>query len=207
MNFLEIIKTRRSIRKYLNKPIEQEKISEILNCARFAPSSGNIQNSRFIIVTKQDKKKEIAEACLNQYWIETAPVLIIICSDTKQIKRYYEKRGEKLYAIQNTSLIAQNIMLAAHSLNLGTCFVSAFNETAIKRILKIPEEIKVHIIITLGYPNENPRVKKDTIESLLFFEEWGKKRKSIEPWPLKKHKKLLTKKSRGILSKLKLKKK
>ncbi len=205
MNFLEIIKKRRSIRKYSSKPVEQEKISDILDCARFASSSGNIQNSRFIVVTKQEKKKKIAEACLNQHWIETAPILIVVCSDTEKIKKLYEKRGERLYSIQNTSLVAQNIMLAAHSLNLGTCFISAFNEAAIKRILKIPEEIKVHSIITIGYPNENPKVKKDTIEGLLFFEEWGKKR-SEGFWPLKKHKKFLTKKPKEILSKLKLKK-
>src|SRR3989344_4294569 len=200
MNFPEIIKRRRSIRKYLNKPLEQEKISEILDCARFAPSSGNIQNSRFIVVIKQEKKKKIAEACLNQYWIETAPLLIVICSDTEKIKRYYEKRGERLYSIQNTSLVAQNIMLAAHSLSLGTCFVSAFNEIAIKRILKIPEEIKVHAIITLGYSNENPTIRKETLESLLFFEEWGKKRKSTELGSLKK---TLPKKTKEIVKKLK----
>ena len=207
MNFLEIIKTRRSIRRYINKPVEQEKINEILECARFAPSSGNIQNSRFIVVKKEEKRKRIAEACLNQYWIQTAPVLIVVCSDTKQIRRNYEKRGVKLYSIQNTSLAAQNIMLTAHSLNLGTCFISAFNEEAVKRILKIPEEIKIHIVITIGYSDEKPKVKKETIESLVFFEEWNKKRKSVEFWPLKKHKKLLNKKSKKVLDILKLRKK
>ena len=97
MDLIETIKTRRSIRRYIDKPVEQEKINEILECARFAPSSGNIQNSRLIIVTKEEKRKRIAEACLNQYWIQTAPVLIVICSDTKQIKRNYEKRGIKIY--------------------------------------------------------------------------------------------------------------
>lgn len=170
---LEVIKTRRSIRKYKNIKVDLEKINLILEAGRWAPSSGNLQNWYFIVV--QDKKKinKIAEYCM-QPWISTAPLVIVVCSDTERVVDWYGERG-RFYSIQNIAAAVQNMLLQAHSIGLGSCWIGAFNEEKIKELLKIPKNIEVHAIITLGYPDESPESERKPLEDIVFFEEWGSK--------------------------------
>ena len=108
-----------------------------------------------------------------------APVYIVICNKLEKIKRFYGSRGELIYSSQNCAAATENILLKAHSLNLGTCWVGAFDEDAIKRILRIPQDIKVEAIITLGYPKETEELPyKYPLENITFFEEWGNTKKS-----------------------------
>ena len=128
MEALECIYTRRSIRKYLSQHVEWEKVGNILEAGRVAPSAGNLQNWRFIVVMDRGKREKIAELCLGQHWMSSAPVHIIICSQPGTCKRFYGTRGEKLYCIQNCAAVAENMLLAAHAQGLGGCWVSAFDE-------------------------------------------------------------------------------
>ena len=121
MDVLEAIHTRRSVRKYLDKPVEWDKIGTILDAGRMAPTAGNLQPYRFIVVNDPGKIKLIAEACSQQYWIEGAPVLILIVIWLKKVKEFYGERGVDVYAVQDAAVAAQNMMLAAHSLGIGSC--------------------------------------------------------------------------------------
>lgn len=172
-DILEIIKGRRTIRNFLPKFVEWEKISRILEAGREAPSSGNLQNWKFIVVIDLDLKRKLAEAALQQYEIVKAMVLIVVCGEPKKAERYYGSRGEDLYTTQNCAAAIQNMLLEAYSLGLGTRWIGAFDEEKVKQLLKIPEEIKPQAIIAVGYPKEIPeRPPRFPLESLVYFNEW-----------------------------------
>ncbi len=174
VDVLEAIRLRRSVRKYTDMPVEWDKIGTILDSGRVAPSAGNLQAWRFIVVGSHPKRKAMAGACLNQYWMESAPVHILIVMLLKKIREFYGKRGVEFYAVQESAMAAENMMLAAHALGLGSCFVSAFDETAIIDALSLPADVKPMCIVTLGYPAEQPiEPMKYRLENVSFFDRWG----------------------------------
>ena len=95
MDAFEAIVTRRSIRKYKDIPVEVEKIGMCIEAGRQAPTAGNLQPFKFIIVFEKNQRKAIAEACLQQYWMETAPVYIVVVGEPWKSKQFYGDRGEK----------------------------------------------------------------------------------------------------------------
>ena len=153
MDFKNVYLGRRSIRKYKEKQITIEKIGEIIDLAGFAPSAGNLQNWKYIVVTELDKKQQIAQACLQQDWMIEASVLIVICNDYNDVKNHYGKLG-KMYSIQNCAAVAFGITLAAYNEGIASCWVGAFDNEAVQRILNIPEDQDPEIIIALGYADE-----------------------------------------------------
>jgi nitroreductase len=177
MELKKAILERRSIRKYKDKPVKIEILGEILDVARFSPSSGNLQNWQFIIVTNEKKKKEIASASMNQNWMTEAPAYIVICNQYKKVTQMYGKLG-KMYSIQNCSIIANNIMLLAKEKGLDTCWIGAFDNEAVQRILEISDDdADPEIILTIGYSNETKlnESEREEIQSLVYFDKWGKK--------------------------------
>lgn len=193
MEFDDILKRRYSCRSYTNKEVNDKILLKILTNAVLAPNSGNLQAWRFIVVKDEAKREEIALACTNQKWMTQAPVHIIILEDLNYVKLHYKKRAE-LYCIQDSSLAASNIILTAASLNLDTCFVSAFNESMLSRILKIPEGLIPYGIITLGYSKDKPENKKrNSLDGVVFFESYGNKSQDKSIFPLSKFKSKLIK--------------
>ncbi|HDP73883.1 MAG TPA: hypothetical protein ENN46_02925 [Candidatus Woesearchaeota archaeon] len=173
MEIENAIGQRVSVRDYLDKPIEREMLGKILESGRLAPSSGNLQPLFFIVVQDKEKREKLAVACLEQYWMAKAPVHIVIVSDTEKCKQYYGIRGERLYSIQNAAVAAENMLLMATSLGLGSCFVSAFNEDQVSRELAIREEYRPQAIITLGYARTSKRTEKASLYKLTFLEVFG----------------------------------
>ncbi len=151
-----VIENRRSTRKYLDRDVPDELLERMLDAARHAPSAGNLQPYEFIIVKNPETRKHIAEAC-NQPWMAEAPAHIVACTNIK-IASMYEERGIKLYGIQDTALAAGNLMLAAESLGLRTCWVGAFGEAQVSILLHCPDYVRPAAIIALGYSDE--KVKK-----------------------------------------------
>ncbi|HLP80082.1 MAG TPA: nitroreductase family protein [Acidobacteriota bacterium] len=146
--------SRRSVRKYLNLPVERHFISQILESGAHAPSSGNLQNWKVIIVQNPEIRQKIAQASFHQLWMSQAPVHIVICADTKVASQFYGKRGEMLYSVQNCAAMAQTMILKATELGFGTCWVSAFDEVKLKVVLALPDSIRPQTIITLGHADE-----------------------------------------------------
>lgn len=188
MDTLNCIQTRRSVRKYKAKDVPDDLLFEILDAARWAPSSGNVQNTFIIIVKDAAKRKALAKAALNQDWMAQAPVHLVICSNAKMVRDQFGKRGEEIYSVQNTAMAANNIMLASHDFGLATCWVGAFSESAVKKTLQIPaNNIDIHAILTLGYAKELPRTPpRQDLAYQTFWEKWSeqKGKKAIGPWPL-----------------------
>lgn len=180
MEVIDAIRTRRSIRKYLETPVEMDKIGMVLDAGRSAPSAGNLQNWKFVFVTDKAKRQSIASACLQQHWMETAPVHLVIVAEPLRAQQFYGIRGERLYSIQNCAAVIQNMLLAAHSLGLGGCWVGAFDEEMIKRTLGIPDYVRPQAVLTIGYPDERvPTPLKFKITDITFLNGWSKKMKDV----------------------------
>jgi len=156
MDVFEAIKRRRSIRAFKNVDVPEETVEKLIDAARWAPSAGNIQPWEFIIVRNEETKRRLAEAALNQTFIEEAPVVIVACADCQCSSMGYGSRGATLYCIQDTAAAIQNIHLAATDMGLGTCWIGAFREELVKKLLKIPDGVKPVAIIPVGYPAEQP---------------------------------------------------
>lgn len=205
MNVEEALKQRKSIRKYTAKAVNMDTICQIIEAARFTPSSGNIQNWRIIIVMNEDKRREIATACLKQMWMTQAPVHLVICNIKTDVKRMYGERGE-LYGIQNCAALTQSILLMATEKKLASCWVGAFDRHAISRILKLPDNIEPEAIITLGHSIDKSISKRQNPDVITFFEEFGNREKGFGLFPLEKHTQKISKsrkKSQGLFDKLK----
>ncbi|MAE43178.1 hypothetical protein CMO93_05380 [Candidatus Woesearchaeota archaeon] len=173
MDVFEAIRTRRSIRKYKDKQVPFDNIVTIMQAGKYAPSAGNLQNWKFIVVKTDVKRAAITKACLEQEWMEIAPVHIVVLAEPKKAERHYGARGARLYTIQGCAAAIQNMLLTAHSLGLGACWIGAFDEDEIWRILGLPEEASVQGVITIGYADENPAAPpKYRIEHMMFFEKW-----------------------------------
>jgi len=183
MDVMEAIQSRRSIRKYQAKPVEQDKIGQIIEAGRATPSSGNVQNWKFIIVIDEHKRKDIAKASLDQEWMVHAPVHMVILSDPDAAKGMYGLRGERLYAVQNCAAAATNMMLTAHSLGLGSCWVGAFDEEKISRIVEAKDEHRPQIIITIGYAAETPDIPpRSKFDTVAFINKWMGRIKDYDSW-------------------------
>lgn len=171
---IEAIKHRRSIRSYLDVPVEWHKVITCIEAGMMAPSAGNLQIWRFVVVRGLEKRGQIAEACLQQHWMQQAPVHIVIFAKLTREEQYYGIRGIRLYSIQDCAMAAMNIMLAAHDLGLGTCFVSAFEEEAMSRVFKLPDDVRPQGVITLGYTDEKPDApSRFRVETLIGVENYG----------------------------------
>jgi nitroreductase len=160
---LDLIKSRRSIRKFLEKPIPSEILLSLLEAARWAPSGGNIQPWLFVAVRKVENIRKIKMFSPGLGGIPTA--LVIICSD---------EAVKDSTAIMDISMAAENVMLLATHEGLGSCCVRSFNQKAIQSLLKLPPEIIPELIITLGYPGKTARTpKKKSIDEIVHWEEYG----------------------------------
>jgi nitroreductase len=170
MDVFEAIKKRRSIRSYADKVVEREKLIKILEAAQQAPSASNRQESRFIVVRDKEKKKELAKAAKYQKFVEEAPVVIVCCAKTDN---HVMTCGQLCYPI-DVAIAIDHITLEAVELGLGTCWIGAFYEEEVKRILSIPKEIRVVELLTLGYPKEEPSYPKDrlSLAEIAFCENW-----------------------------------
>ena len=166
MDVMTAIKNRRSIRRFLDKEIPKDAIDALKDALIWAPSAGNLQSRRFYFVFNNDVKKRIVDAALHQTFILQAPLVVIACADLL-IGRSYGSRGEELYSIQDVACSVENMMLAAHSLGLGSVWVGAFHEEGIANVLDMPSHLRPMAILPVGYPAHSPspprRLEKDEL--------------------------------------------
>jgi len=132
-----------------------EIIYELLSLAQMAPSAGNLQSRDFVVVTDKTTKKKLAEAALDQSFIEQAPVVIVFVANIERASRKYRSRGE-LYAIQDATASVMTLLIAAQSMGISSCWVGAFDDFAVSKILLIPYEAKPVAIVPLGLADESP---------------------------------------------------
>ena len=150
MDLLEAVKTRRSIRSYQDKPVEEQKLLRILEAARLSPSAVNFQPWDFIVVKDSTAKQRLSKA-YTRPWFAKAPIIIVTCATPE--KAWKRSDGEEFWKI-DAAIATQTLILAATAEGLGTCWIGAFDEKKAKEALGIPENVRVVAMTPLGYAAE-----------------------------------------------------
>lgn len=178
---LDVIKNRRSIRKYKkDQPVEEEKLKEILESARLAPSGHNLQPWSFIVIRSQEMKSALAFADHEQYWMEDVPVLIACVADIKpwvggEMIYVNEENGMMALkrVIRDTSIATTQMMLEAENQGLSTCWTGWYVQHDVRPLLEIPEDKFVVGILAVGYGDEEPAVqKRKDFDQIVRYEKW-----------------------------------
>jgi len=168
MAILEPIRKRYSCRAYQDKPIEQEKLDEIFEAARLAPSAKNLQDWRFVVVRDAETKVKLAEAANNQTFLSKAGVIIIACSNNE-----YVMAGGQAIGPIDVAIALEHISLQAMELGLGTCWIGSYKEEKVREIAGIPDDIQIIELMGLGYPADKRREpKRQPIEDIVCYEKW-----------------------------------
>jgi nitroreductase len=156
MEFKDIIQKRRSIRVFLNRPIDPPIIEEILQIVNNAPSAGNLQAYEIFRIEEADQRADLARAAKGQDFINQAPVALVFCAHPARSEWRYHARGANLYSVQDATIACTYAMLAAVEFGLGSVWVGAFHDEAVKAVLGNPEGLTPVAILPLGYPAEEP---------------------------------------------------
>lgn len=170
MDVFEAIRNRRSVRSYLDRHIEEEKLNTVLEAGRLAPSAGNRQEWRFIIVRDGEVRRKLGEAANGQNFVGNAPVVIVACAVTDE---HVMTCGQLSYPI-DLAIALDHISLVAVEQGLGTCWIGAFNEKKVKEILGIPKEVRVVELMPIGYPAIKTVKEKNrlSINKIVKYDQW-----------------------------------
>ncbi len=164
---IQLINTRRSVRKYTNQPVSKTDVLEIVEAGMNAPSAGNEQAWQMVVLTDPDMKAQYAAFNQNAAYVKNAPAAILVCGDKNA-----QKFGE--YYVQDCSAATQNILLAAHAKGLGAVWCTVFPQAVdgIRKLLNLPENIVPFAIVPLGYPEKSPHYETRFDTNKLHFNKW-----------------------------------
>ena len=171
MDVLETIKTRRSVRRYKRVQVEDDKIARCLEAARWAPSADNLQPWSAIVIKNQDTRRRLSEIHTWGGFMADSPVVMAFLAHPGESPVFY---------YGDTAVAVQNFLLAAHSLGLGTCWIGVIGspfEQPIKQLLGVPDDVKVLCMVSLGYPDEEPRSDRRPLEEIVHWEKYGSRRR------------------------------
>ena len=170
MDVLKAIRSRRSVRAYDSREVEEDKLVRVLESGRLSPSAGNRQERRFIVVRDARTRKALSIAARDQKFVAEAPVVIAACSVEKE---YTMACGQLAYPI-DTAIAVDHMTLQAVEEGLGTCWIGAFDEEKVKEILNVPDNIRVVSLLPLGYPSDIPRPKsRKNLDEIVMWEKWN----------------------------------
>jgi nitroreductase len=156
MDVFEAIATRRSIRKFAPKPIQEDVLDHILEATRLAPSGANRQPWRYIVVQDAATREKLGHACDEQMFVAEAPVVVVACCYPAPRSSNRGEWMKKYGALLDISIGLDHMQLAAHALGIGSCWIGSFSAEAVRKILGIPKDIWVVGLLPLGYPAEKP---------------------------------------------------
>lgn len=167
---MEAIFTRRSIRSFTNEPVSDEQITKLLKAAMTAPSAGNEQPWDFIVVRERTALEEITQIHQYSQMLKEAPVAVVVCADPGRSKYPFD------YWIQDCAAATQNILLAATTTGLGTCWLGIYPQPerveALRRIFSVPDSIVPFAVVAIGYPAKPPRMSERYDEKRVHIEKW-----------------------------------
>jgi len=172
MTLKEAIKTRRSVRKFQEKAVPREVITDLLDMARWAPHA--YESWRFVVVQDEERKKELATAS-RQGWMASAPVILVVGADLMErggiAGRWDAYKFRSIFPTQSTSAAIQNLMLTAVEHGLGTCWIGSFNEGDVTRVVNFPFAVQPLAVIVIGYPADEPKEReRRPLDEVVFWE-------------------------------------
>ncbi|NLW49383.1 MAG: nitroreductase [Candidatus Brocadiaceae bacterium] len=170
MDVFEAIELRRSVRAWADRPVEDEKVRRVLEAARLAPSARNLQEWKFVVVRDAELRRQLTEAANGQAFVGDAPVVIAACATSHD---HVMSCGHPSFLV-DLSIALEHIALAARAVGLGTCWVGAFSQDAVRRILGIPDSVQVVELMPLGYPAAwpGPRGRK-AFDEVVCCDRWS----------------------------------
>ena len=169
MEFSELITARYSVRAYKPDPVEEEKLQQVLEAARLAPTAANRQPFRLIVIHTAGRESEL-QRIYGRKWFTQPPLVLCACSLSEQ---GWTRSDGKNYAEVDVTIALDHLILAAANLGLGTCWVADFDPDAAREVLGLPEEVEAIAFTPLGYPADQPRAKKrQALEELVRYERW-----------------------------------
>ncbi len=166
MDILEVIKTRRSIRKYKPALISEEQIDKILEAGRWAPSADNSQPWRFIVLRSEEIRKKLADTLTWGRFLSQAPLGIAITVNPRASN----------HPVEDGAAATQNMLLEAHSLGLGACWIGTYgsgNEESAKKVLNVPKDERLLSVIAIGHPAESPQRTRRKLDEVTFTDRYG----------------------------------
>ena len=167
MSFLELVNTRYSVRGYMDREVERDKLLKILEAGRLAPSAVNFQPVHLYVLEKKEDREKLFEV-YGRDWFKEAPVIIAICGDHSNS---WKRKDEKDHCDIDAAIVVDHMTLAATELGLGTCWICAFDAKRSHEILSLPENIEVITLLTLGYASVEPPTlkKRKALEEFVTF--------------------------------------
>lgn len=169
MQFSELVKKRYSVRAYKSDPVEDDKLQQVLEAARLAPTAANRQPFRFIVIHTAGREEELRRI-YDRHWFVQAPVVICACGIPDQ--GWVRRDGRSYYDV-DVAIAMDHLILAAADLELGTCWIGAFDQTAAREVLGLPDDVEPVVFTPLGYPSDQPKPKKrKPLDELIRYEHW-----------------------------------
>jgi nitroreductase len=156
MDFFETVHARQSVRAYHAKPVEPKQLEAILSAANQSPSAGNVQGYEILVVRYAATIRSLAKAAFNQMFIAQAPIVLVFCADPARSGAKYGVAGEQLYCVQDATIATAYAQLAATALGLATCWIGAFKEEDIAKVLGLRAGLRPIAMLPVGWPAETP---------------------------------------------------
>ncbi|MDE5422620.1 nitroreductase family protein [Ancylomarina sp. DW003] len=172
MNLLNTIKDRYSVRAYLDKKVEDEKLMQILEAGQYAPSAVNFQPWHFIVIREKENHDKFSHI-YHREWFKEAPVYIVICSDHS--KSWKRAEDEKDHADIDAAITTDHMTLQATELGLGTCWICNFHVQKCREYFDLPDHIEPVSILSLGYPDlekRQPKKKRNSLDEIVHWEKF-----------------------------------
>ncbi len=171
MDLASIIRGRRSVRAFTDRPLSKSVLQELVELANWAPSAGNLQARDFIVVRDAATRAALARAA-DQVELGRAAAVLVVCTNSSRIGRY-GVRGRELFAVQDAAAATQNFLLAAHERGLGTVWMGSFDENAVRETLGIPGAARPVALVAIGFPAEQPAPpERLPLADILHWERW-----------------------------------
>jgi nitroreductase len=168
MTLIDTIQKRYSCRAYQQKPLEQEKLDQLFEAARLAPSAKNTQDWRFVVVTDYQIKQQLAQTTNRPDVFGKAGAIIAACSNSDYVMRC----GQPIAPI-DIAIALEHIALQATELGLGTCWIGSFETEKVRTILVIPDDIQIIELMSVGYPADTPgQSKREPVEKIVCYDKW-----------------------------------
>lgn len=181
MDFKSLVLARQSDRSYLDQPVENDKLRRILECARLSPSACNAQPWHIIVVDDPEIKNKIAAATSEKilgmnHFTKQAPMHLVLVEEAANFTSNFGSWVKrKHFPLIDIGIIAEHICLAAADEGLGSCMIGWFDEKKVRKILEVPSSKRVQLIITLGYPAKETRIKiRKPMNTIVSYNTYGK---------------------------------
>jgi nitroreductase len=169
MGIHDLINKRYSVRAYKSDAVEEDKLLNVLNAARLAPTASNRQPFQIIVIHTKGREQELL-TIYHKEWFVQAPLVLCVCGLPAIA---WIRRDGRLYLDVDAAIVMDHMVLAASDIGLGTCFIAAFDASNARKVLLIPDDVEPILFSPLGYPNDAPGIKvRKNLDELVRYEHW-----------------------------------